>query len=239
MLVIPAVDIKEGKCVRLTQGDPKKSKVYFNDPLEAARSFQEDGAELLHLIDLDAALGSGQNMQVIERILTGVSMEVQVGGGVRTLEKAEKLLNLGVTRLIFGTSAVLNPVLIKETIRSYGSARVAVAIDEERGKAAFHGWKDRSEMDYLDLSRRLEALGVSTIVFTSVSVDGTLRGPQVEKIVRLVETVVIPVIASGGIASLDDLVTLAGIGVEGAIIGTALYEKKFTLRQAMEVLKNV
>jgi len=239
VLVIPAVDVMQGKCVRLVQGDPKRFKVYFDNPLEAARQLEDQGAELIHLIDLDAALGFGQNLEAIEKILRKLHVKVQIGGGIRTLEKAETLLKLGASRVIFGTVAVQNPSLIEEAVRRYGSPRVAAAIDEKNGKVTFHGWKDRSEIDYIDLACSFEAMKVGTIIYTSTSVDGTLKGPQVEKIIKLVETVRVPVIASGGIGSLNDLVTLARTGVEGVVVGTALYEGKFTLEQAIEVVKNV
>jgi len=239
VLVIPAVDIMSGKCVRLVQGDPTRLKVYFDNPLEAARRLEVQGAELIHLIDIDAALGSGQNLEAIEKILRGLHVKVQIGGGIRTLEKTEILLKLGASRVIFGTVVVQNPALIQEAVRRYGSPRVAVAIDERDGKATFHGWKDQSAIDYLDLASSFEEMKVGIIIFTSTTVDGTLKGPQVEKIRKLVETVRVPVIASGGVASLNDLVKLAGIGVEGVVVGTALYEGKFTLEQAMRVVKNV
>jgi phosphoribosylformimino-5-aminoimidazole carboxamide ribotide isomerase len=239
MLVIPAVDIMDGKCVRLVKGDPTKSKVYFDDPLDAAKLLENKGAELIHLIDLDAALGSGQNLDAVKKILKNVRVKVQVGGGIRTLEKAETLLKFGAFRVIFGTVAVQNPALIAEAISRHGSERIAVAIDEKDGKASFHGWKDRSEINYLDLARTLEEMKVGAIVFTTTGVDGTLMGLQVEKIEKLVETVRIPIIASGGIRGLNDLAMLASVGVEGAIIGTALYEGKFTFEQALETVKNV
>ena len=239
MLVIPAVDIMGGKCVRLVQGDPRRSKVYFDNPLEAARQFEVQGAELIHLIDLDAALGSGKNLEAIEKILRELRVKVQIGGGIRTLEKVETLLKLGAFRVIFGTVAVQNPALIQEAVRRYGSPRVAVALDERNDKITFHGWKDLSEIDYLNLARSFEEMKVGTIIFTSTSVDGTLKGPQVEKIRKLVETVRVPVIASGGVASLNDLAILAGASVEGVVVGTALYEGKFTLEQAIEAVKNV
>jgi phosphoribosylformimino-5-aminoimidazole carboxamide ribotide isomerase len=239
VLVIPAVDIMRGKCVRLVQGDPTKLKVYFDDPLEAAKLLEDQGAELIHLIDLDAALGSGQNMEATEKILKNLRVKMQIGGGIRTLEKAETLLKLGASRVIFGTAAVQNPALIEEAVRRYGSKRVAVAIDEKKDKVTFHGWKDQLEINYLDIARSFEAMNVGTIIFTSTSVDGTLKGPQTKKIIKLVKTVKVPVIASGGIASLNDLVELAGSGVEGIIVGTALYEGKFTFKQALEVVKKV
>ncbi len=237
MLIIPAVDILEGKCVRLVRGDPEKSKVYYNDPLEAAQLLENQGAELIHLIDLDAALGSGQNMETIKKILETVSVKVQIGGGIRTLEKADSLLKLGAYRVIFGTAAVQKPQLVEEAARRHGSKSVAVAVDEKEGKVAVHGWKSRSEIDYLDLARSFEAMGVGALIFTSISVDGTLKGPRMEKIVKLVEAVKVPVIASGGVATLADLVELAGTGVEGVVVGTALYEKKFTLKEALEAVK--
>jgi phosphoribosylformimino-5-aminoimidazole carboxamide ribotide isomerase len=239
MLVIPAVDIMDGKCVRLVKGDPTKTKVYFDDPLEVVKLFENKGTELIHLIDLDAALGYGQNSDAVKRILKNVRVKVQIGGGIRNLEKAEILLKLGAFRVIFGTAAVQDPALIGEAISHYGSERIAVAIDEKDGKAALHGWKDRSEINYLALARMLEEMKVGAIVFTNTGVDGTLKGPQIEKIEKLLDAVKIPIIASGGISSLNDLTMLAGVGVEGAIVGTALYEGRFTFEQALEAVKNV
>jgi phosphoribosylformimino-5-aminoimidazole carboxamide ribotide isomerase len=237
MIVIPAVDILGGKCVRLFQGDPEKSKVYYENPVEAAQLLEEQGAELIHLIDLDAALGSGENMETIKNLLRDISVRVQIGGGIRSLEKADALLNLGAYRVIFGTAAVKNPQLVEEAVRQHRSERVAVAIDEKDGKVAVHGWKNKSKIDYLDLARTFEEMGVGALIFTPISVDGTLSGPVIEKTVRLVETVNVPVIASGGVASLEDLVALTETGVEGVVVGTALYEKKFTLKEALEAVK--
>jgi phosphoribosylformimino-5-aminoimidazole carboxamide ribotide isomerase len=237
MLVIPAVDILGGKCVRLFRGDPKRNKVYYDDPLEAAQLLETQGAELIHLIDLDAALGSGQNMEAIKRVIENISVNVEVGGGIRSLQKADELLKLGAYRVIFGTAAVKNPLLVKEAVKSYGSESVAVAIDEKDGKVAVHGWKNKSELDYLDLARSFESMDVGALIFTPISVDGTLRGPQIEKTVKLVEAVDVPVIASGGVAKLEDLVALSKTGVEGVVVGTAIYEKKFTLKEALETVK--
>jgi phosphoribosylformimino-5-aminoimidazole carboxamide ribotide isomerase len=237
MLVIPAVDILGGKCVRLFRGDPKRNKVYYDDPLEAAQLLENQGAELIHLIDLDAALGSGQNMEAIKRVIENISVNVEVGGGIRSLQKADELLKLGAYRVIFGTAAVKNPLLVKEAFKSYGSESVAVAIDEKDGKVAVHGWKNKSELDYLDLARSFESMDVGALIFTPISVDGTLKGPQIEKTVKLVEAVDVPVIASGGVAKLEDLVALAKTGVEGVVVGTAIYEKKFTLKEALETVK--
>jgi phosphoribosylformimino-5-aminoimidazole carboxamide ribotide isomerase len=237
MLVIPAVDIMGGKCVRLFRGDPKLNKVYYDDPLEAAQLLEKQGAELIHLIDLDAALGSGQNMEAIKRILENISVKVQIGGGIRSLHKADELLKFGAYRVIFGTAAVKNPALVKEAIKSYGSVSVAVAIDEKDGKVVVHGWKNKSEVDYLELARSFESMDVGALIFTPISVDGTLKGPQIEKTVKLVEAVDVPVIASGGVAMLEDLIALAKTGVDGVVVGTAIYEKKFTVKEALEIVK--
>jgi len=239
MLVIPAVDILGGKCVRLFRGDPKRNKVYYDDPLEAAQLLENQGAELIHLIDLDAALGSGQNMEAIQRILKNISVKVQIGGGIRTLPKADELLKLGAYRVIFGTAAVKNPSLVKEAVNRHGSESVAVAIDEKDGKVAVHGWKNKSEIDYLELAHSFESMDVGALIFTPISVDGTLRGPQIEKTVKLVEAVEVPVIASGGVAKLEDLVALTKTGVKGVVVGTAIYERKFTVKEALEAVKNV
>jgi phosphoribosylformimino-5-aminoimidazole carboxamide ribotide isomerase len=237
MKIIPAVDIMGGKCVRLLRGDPKKNKIYYDDPLEAAQLLEKQGVDLIHVIDLDAALGFGQNTDVIRRILENLSVNVQIGGGIRTIQKASRLLKFGAYRIIFGTAAIKNPDLIKEAVNRYGSESIAISIDEKNGKVAFHGWKNDSNVNYLDLAKSFEDLAIGCLIFTPISVDGTLKGPQIEKTLHLVKSVDIPVIASGGVAKLEDLIELSKIGVDGVIVGTAIYEKKFTLREAMEILK--
>jgi phosphoribosylformimino-5-aminoimidazole carboxamide ribotide isomerase len=239
MLVIPAVDILGGKCVRLFRGDPNRSKIYYEDPLEAALLLEAQGAELIHLIDLDAALGAGENIESIKRILENIKVKVEIGGGIRNLQKANQLLNLGAYRVIFGTAAVKNPPLIKEAVDRFGSDCVSVAIDEKEGKAAVHGWTRCSEINYLDLAKSFEDMNVGALIFTPISVDGTLEGPQIEKTIKLVETVKVPVIASGGVSKLEDLLRLSKTGVDGVVVGTAIYEKKFTLQEALETIKNV
>ena len=238
MLIIPAVDILGGKCVRLVRGDPKKNKIYYEDPLEAAQLLEAQGAKLIHIIDLDAALGSGQNMEAITRILENINVKVQIGGGIRSLEKADLLLKLGAFRVIFGTVAVKNPGLVRKAVNCHGSESVAIAIDEKDGKVAVHGWKNKSGVNYLDLAQSFESIDVGALIFTPISVDGTLKGPQIEKTVKLVEAVKVPVIASGGVAKLEDLVELTRTGVEGVVVGTAIYEKKFTVKEALETVNN-
>jgi phosphoribosylformimino-5-aminoimidazole carboxamide ribotide isomerase len=237
MIVIPAVDILGGKCVRLFRGDPEKSKVYYENPLEAAKAIEDEGAELIHIIDLDAALGSGDNTSAIKRILENTNVNAEIGGGIRSLEKAHSLLEIGAYRVIFGTAAVKNPDLVRQAVKRFGSKSVAVAIDEKDGKVAVHGWKNKSEVDFVDLAKSFDAMDVGALIFTPISVDGTLKGPMVEKTRSLVETVGVPVVASGGVAELEDLVELYRTGVEGVVVGRAIYEKKFTVKEALEFVK--
>lgn len=238
MILIPAIDLMNGKCVRLFQGDPSKSKQYYEDPNQAARSFQAQGAEILHIVDLDAALGLGENIETIEKIIKSVDINVQVGGGIRTFEKAKEILELGVTRAIFGTAFIRNPELISQISETFGKKRVAGAIDVKDGRVAIDGWKSKTALGYIEVAQRLVELGVGAIIFTSVNTDGTLKGPALNDTKKLVQSLDIPVIASGGIKDLEDLRELALIDVEGVIIGTALYENKFTLREALEVVKS-
>jgi len=238
LIVIPAVDLLGGKCVRLYRGDPTKNKVYYEDPLDAAKILERDGAELIHVVDLDAALGSGDNVFAIKRILKNVNVKVEIGGGIRSLEKADELIKLGAYRVIFGTAAVNDPSLVKEAVSRFGSEHVAVAIDEKDGKVAVHGWKNKSLVDCLELAQLFDEMGVGALIFTPISVDGTLQGPRIQKTVELMNSVTVPVVASGGVAQLDDLVALSKVGVWGAIVGTAIYEKNFTVKEALEALKN-
>jgi phosphoribosylformimino-5-aminoimidazole carboxamide ribotide isomerase len=239
MQLIPAIDIMQGKCVRLVKGDPSKCKVYSTDPTKIAKHWRDEGADLLHLIDLDAALGIGNNLKTIKKLVQNVSARTQVGGGIHTLERAETLLKLDVFRIIFGTHFVTNPELVEEISQRFGATRVAVALDVKKGKVMVDGWKTSSGRNYLDLARTAEALEVGAIICTSVEMDGTLQGPAIDYIAQLVEAVSVPVIASGGVSTLEDLKVLAQTGVEGTIVGAALYEEKFSLKEALEELKNV
>jgi phosphoribosylformimino-5-aminoimidazole carboxamide ribotide isomerase len=238
MILIPAIDLMRGRCVRLFQGDPTKPKQYYEDPEEASRFFQAEGAEMLHIVDLDAALGLGDNAKTISRIVRSARIKTQVGGGIRTLEKAKEILDLGVSRAIFGTACIRKPELISEVSRLYGKERVAAAIDVKDGSPAIEGWRSKISLEYIEVAQKLEVLGVGTMIFTSVNADGTLSGPALNDTKRLVRSLNIPVIASGGIRDLEDIRALAKIGVQGVILGTALYENKFTLREAMEAAKN-
>ena len=237
MIVIPAVDIMDGKCVRLIQGDPDKARIYYEDPLKPARFFVEQGAELLHIVDLDAALGFGDNLDVISRIVREVNIKIQVGGGVRDFERAKKLLGIGVSRIILGTAAIRNIDFVRKATEIFGGERVAGAVDARNGEVVIEGWRSGSNLNYLDLAEILENSGVGSIIFTSVSRDGTMKGPALNHISKLVSKVKVPVIASGGIRDLEDLLKVSKTGAEGVIVGTALYEGRFSLREAIETIK--
>lgn len=237
--IIPAIDIMGGKCVRLVQGDPKKAKIYFHDPLDSVKIFENQGAEILHLVDLDAALGIGQNIDQIERIIEKFSGKIQVGGGLRTLEKIDHLIKLGAHRVIIGTAAIHQPSLIQVAVNRYGSPQIAVAIDERNNYVTIKGWTENSKINYIEFAQLLQKKLIETVIFTSTGVDGTLKGPSFGKIKRLLKNVNLRIIASGGISRLEDLKVLTRLQVEGVIVGAALYEEKFTLEEALEAIERV
>ena len=235
MLIIPAVDLMEGKCVRLIKGDPKRCKIYYDDPLEAAELFLEQGAQMIHLVDLDAAMMRGENVSVIEKIINNIPLKIQVAGGIRSLDKIDSILNLGAFRVVLGTVCIKNQKIVEEATRKFGSSKIMAAIDLLEGVPAFHGWKEKSSMDYISLARSLEKARVGGIIVTCVDVDGTLNGASLEEVSRLMKNVNVPIIASGGVKDLNDIRNLAQIRVDGVIIGKALYEEKLNLKEALRL----
>lgn len=233
MEIIPAVDIKGGKCVRLYQGDYQRETVFSEDPLAAALEWQSLGARRLHLIDLDgAAGGEPRNMAIVEGIVKQIGIPVQLGGGIRDEAKVAKLLAIGVARVILGTVAVENPELVRRLCQKYGEA-IVVGIDARDGRVATHGWKKGTEVMALELGREMAALGVRRIIYTDIKRDGTLTEPGFEAIAEMVKGVDIPIIAAGGISALSHLKKLKELGVGGAIVGKALYTGDIDLREAL------
>lgn len=229
---IPAVDIRAGRCVRLVQGDFGRETRYADDPAAMARHWQDEGALRLHIVDLDGARdGVRANADVIARLLRSVTIPVQVGGGIRSLEAAHALLEQGADRVIVGTRAAEEPDILRDWIASLGAEHVIVGVDARDGRVATHGWQIATELSVLDFCAHLSRLGVRRIVYTDVARDGLLGGPNLE-LTRQV-AMQLAVIGSGGVASLEDLLALADAGAEGAIIGTALYEGRLQLRDAM------
>ena len=240
MIIYPAIDIRGGRCVRLTEGRFDAETVFADDPAEMALKWAGMGAEFLHLVDLDGALaGEGKNVPVIERILQSVNIPVQLGGGIRNLETIEKLLALGVTRLILGSAAVKNPQLVEEACKKY-PGHIAVGIDAKNGDVAIEGWGKGSGVAATELAKKMAAYGVETIIYTDISRDGMLSGVNVEATAALARVCGVPIIASGGVASLEDIRRVKAVesdGVQGCIIGKAIYTGAVDLKAALALAK--
>lgn len=240
MIVIPAIDLKEGKCVRLEQGLMEKDTVYCDDPAAQARIWQEQGGELLHIVDLDGAFaGVPKNHQAIAAIVDAIDIPTELGGGIRDLQTIEAYLDLGVTRVILGTVAKEKPELVAEACRLF-PGRIVVGIDAKGGKVAVRGWAEVTEKSAADLAREMEDFGVEAIIYTDIARDGMLQGPNIEATRQLAEAISIPVIASGGVSSLRDIENLLAIeasGVVGVITGKAIYTGALDLRAAVALTK--
>lgn len=235
MEIIPAVDIKGGKCVRLYQGDYQKETVFSENPVDVAMDWKAQGAQRLHLIDLDgAAKGEPRNIAAVEAIVKRVNLPVQLGGGIRDQATVDRLLNTGIDRVILGTVVVENPELVKTLCRRYGKA-IVVGIDARDGYVATRGWVQRTEIKALELGLQMRDLGVRRIIYTDIKRDGTLTGPGFEDIAEMVKGVQLPVIAAGGISKLNHLKKLKKLGVEGAILGKALYTGDINLKEALSL----
>uniref|UniRef100_A0A7C6E2E3 1-(5-phosphoribosyl)-5-[(5-phosphoribosylamino)methylideneamino] imidazole-4-carboxamide isomerase n=1 Tax=Thermus tengchongensis TaxID=1214928 RepID=A0A7C6E2E3_9DEIN len=233
MLLIPAVDLKGGKAVRLYEGDPARETVY-GDPVALALRWQEEGAKLLHLVDLDRALGLGENQEAIRRIAEALRVPFQVGGGVRSLEVLKEVLALGASRAVVGTVAVKDPALLEAMLAEVGPARLAVALDARGLEVVVSGWQEATSLSALYLLGRWEAMGVRTVIYTDVRRDGTLKGLDLEVVARVREAWPHELIAGGGIAGPEDLLGLKRLGVEGALLGKALYEGRVRLSDYKE-----
>jgi len=207
----------------------------YGDPVEVAQRWVSEGARCLHIIDLDAAMGAGDNFERVAEVLASVRVDTQVGGGIRTMERACELLGIGATRVILGTAAVKNPKMVGELVELAGGARVVVALDIRSGKVAIEGWRTQTERTVLEFAKEFERMGVGALLFTSVDIEGKMAGIAASEIRKLVSAVEIPVLASGGVGSLGDVHVAREAGAAGLVVGMALYEGKFTLKQAMEV----
>jgi phosphoribosylformimino-5-aminoimidazole carboxamide ribotide isomerase len=240
MLLIPAIDLKNGKCVRLVQGRMQDETVYADDPAVMARRWADAGAELLHVVDLDGAFsGKPANAAVIARILESIRIPVQVGGGVRDRQTVQAYLEQGVARVVIGTEAIRNPGWVREVCRAH-PGRIAVGIDARNGRVATHGWTQTTDMEAVDLARRLQDCGIAAIIFTDIHRDGMQTGPNIEETRRLAEAIRIPLIASGGVGALDHLralLPLEAAGVTGVITGKALYTGAIQFAEALALTR--
>ena len=240
MILFPAIDLKDGEAVRLEQGDMARATVFHRDPAAQAQDFERQGFEYLHVVDLDGAFaGKPVNAGAVEKILASVKMPVQLGGGVRDMRTVEGWLGKGIRRVIIGTAAVRDPALVTQAAKAF-PGRVAVGLDARDGKVAVAGWAETSEMTALDIARRFEDAGVTAIIYTDISRDGLLKGLNLDATIALAEAISIPVIASGGLASLDDikaLLTPRAKKLEGAITGRALYDGRLDASAALKLIK--
>jgi len=240
MIVIPAIDLKNGKCVRLEQGLMERDTVYSEDPAATAHRWQEEGGELLHIVDLDGAFaGVPKNRTAIEAIVKAIDIPAQLGGGIRDLATIEAYLSLGLSRVIIGTAAQRNPQLVTEACRRF-PGRIVVGIDAKNGMVAVQGWAEVTDITAVELAKKFAGDGVAAIIYTDIARDGMLQGPNLDATRALAEAVGIPVIASGGVSSLKDIENLLAIeqfGVTGVITGKAIYSGLLSLREAVALTK--
>ena len=240
MILFPAIDLKGGQCVRLEQGDMARATVFNTDPAAQAVSFERQGFEYLHVVDLDGAFaGKPVNAAAVEGLLKAIRMPVQLGGGIRDLATVEAWLSRGIRRVIIGTAAVRDPQLVKEAAKKF-PGRVAVGLDARDGRVAVQGWAESSEMTALDIARRFEDAGIAAIIFTDIARDGLLRGLNLDATVALADSISIPVIASGGLASIADVKALLeprARKLEGAISGRALYDGRLDATAAIALIR--
>ncbi|HEY2976046.1 MAG TPA: 1-(5-phosphoribosyl)-5-[(5-phosphoribosylamino)methylideneamino]imidazole-4-carboxamide isomerase [Pyrinomonadaceae bacterium] len=237
MIIIPAIDLRQGKCVRLTQGRKDAVKVYDNDPVKIAEGFERDGAQILHVVDLDAAFSepNSSNRHALREIIRSVNIPVQFGGGIRTVRDLEQVISLGVTWAVIGTAAVGSTETFK-TIFRYGRQHIVVGIDAKDGQVVTHGWEKEATVSALILARRVAEIGVERIIYTDVQRDGMLTGPNIEQTCKIARESGLKITASGGVSSLEDLSRLKAVnecGIDSVIIGKALYEGRFTLREGL------
>jgi len=241
MRLIPAIDLIEGKCVRLVKGDFNQSKEFINEPKVQAKLWEKDGAKSLHIVDLDAArTGCSSNDETIKSIASNIKIPIQIGGGVRSLERIEQLFSYGIEKVIMGTSAIEDKNLVKDLTFKFPN-KIIIGIDAIKGKVSTRGWLKQSDIKATELIKEFSDLEISNFIVTDISTDGTLNGPNESFIEEILRNTNIPVIASGGIGSLSDLLSLTKYenrGLDGVIVGKALYENKFTIKEAQDILSS-
>jgi len=239
MLIIPAIDIKGGRCVRLFQGRMEQETVYSDDPVSVAKRWEDEGAEFLHIVDLDGAVsGVPKNKEIIESIIKSVKIPLEVGGGIRNIETIKEYFSIGAKKVVIGTVAWENPILISEVCKMFPE-RIIVGIDAKNGNVAVRGWEDVTETSASTLAKRFEGMGISGIIYTDISRDGTLSGPNIDSIKSFAKSISIPVIASGGVSDINDIKNIMKLkkhGVDGVIIGKALYSGSVNLREAIKLV---
>ena len=238
MIIFPAIDIKDGRCVRLTQGKFDQVSIYNDNPAEVARLWESMGAQYIHLVDLDGAKdGSPASRDMVKSVIDAVDIPVQVGGGIRSLERADQLIELGARRIILGTAAVNDRELTQAVAERY-PGRTAVSVDAVNGMAAVNGWAKVSDTDVLDICTFMQEIGINTLIYTDILMDGMLKGPNFGEYERLMRETSLDIIASGGVTTKEDIERLAQMGIYGAIVGKALYDEKIDLKEAIICSRN-
>lgn len=235
MIILPAIDLKMGKCVRLYKGDFNKTEIVAENPMDTALMFKECGAEYIHIVDLDGALkGKGINLDIVCELIKKVNIPIEFGGGVRDIDTIDYLIDIGVSRIILGTAALNNEKLVREAIKKYHD-KIAVGIDAKNGYVAVEGWLNLSNVNYIDFAKKMESIGVKNIIFTDISRDGTLNGPNFDALLKLKENINSNITASGGIKDLNDLKKLKEFNIYGAIVGKAIYSNNIDLKEAIKL----
>ena len=235
MIVFPAIDLKDKKCVRLYQGDMNSSHVVAEDVLKTAQKFQSQGAKYIHMVDLDGAIkGEPGNIENVLEVVKNVDIPLQFGGGVRDMETLDYLIKQGINRVVLGTTALKDVNMVKEAIKKYGK-KIAIGIDAKNENVAVDGWKNVSSINYIEMARNMEELGVKTIIFTDISRDGTLKGPNLQQLKKLKNNTKCNIIASGGVKNIQDVKKLKELDLYGVIIGKAIYSGDISLKQAIEI----
>jgi phosphoribosylformimino-5-aminoimidazole carboxamide ribotide isomerase len=233
-MVIPAVDIKNGKCVQLVQGKPGTEQVILDDPAKIARKWEDRGARMIHVIDLGGALGESNNLEVVREIRDSVSVPIQMGGGIRTKEDALNLLKMGIDKVILGTVAMENHGVVKELSNSFGKERILVALDSKDSQVVVRGWTEKTGKTAPEMGKIFEKLGAGGILFTNVDYEGLLKGFSLKPLEELLKAVQIPVIYSGGVSTLEDVKRLSKTRAEGVVIGSAIYKGNINFEEALE-----
>lgn len=235
MVILPAIDIKNGQCVRLIKGDFDTVERVSDDPIETAKSFKAKGASWLHMVDLDGALnGKPTNSDIIASVIKQTGLKVQVGGGIRSMEDIDFYINLGAARVILGSSAISKTDLIEQAVQKHGE-KIAVGVDAKNGKVSANAWLSDTDIDFIDHAKRMEQFGIQYIIFTDISKDGTLSGPNLDQLNKLITAVSCNIIASGGITNIDDMRALLDLNVYGAICGKSIYKGTLSLEEAIKI----
>lgn len=233
-MVIPAVDIKNGKCVQLVQGKPGTEQVILEDPAKIARQWEDKGARIIHVIDLGGALGEAKNLEIVRKIRDSVSVPIQMGGGIRTKEDALNLLEMGIDKVILGTVAIENHEVVKELSHSYGMERILVALDSKDSQVVVRGWTEKTDKNAPEMGKIFEKLGAGGILFTNVDYEGLMKGFSLKPLEELLKAVKIPVIYSGGVSTMEDVEKLSKTRAAGVVIGSALYKGNINFEQALK-----